>query len=159
VRLELPPLRERREDIPLLIDYFIDRFNSRQGKRITGVSDAVAAILRIHDFPGNIRELENIIEYAFVLCRNGEIETSHLPPPLRQRYSQAASFEHKGITLKELERLHIVDALRRHGGNRTAAARELGINPSTLFRKIKFLDIQCPTVNGHRHRSCAADGE
>ena len=80
-RLELPSLRDRREDIPLLIDHFVARFNRLKGKDIAGVSDAVLARLMEHDFPGNVRELENIIEHAFVLCRGGVIELKHLPRP------------------------------------------------------------------------------
>ena len=71
MRLELPSLRDRREDIPLLVDHFIARFNRLKGKDIAGVSDDVLARLMEHDFPGNVRELENIIEHAFVLCRGG----------------------------------------------------------------------------------------
>ena len=80
IRLELPSLSERREDIPLLIDHFIGRFNRLQDKEISGVSDEVLAILMSHDFPGNARELENVVEHAFVLCSRGLIELQHLPP-------------------------------------------------------------------------------
>ena len=82
VRLELPRLRERREDIPLLIDHFIAKFNRLQGKDVVGVADEVLARLMEYDFPGNVRELENVIEHAFVLCRGGLIQLSHLPAPV-----------------------------------------------------------------------------
>jgi PAS domain S-box-containing protein len=141
VRLRLPPLREHREDIPLLIDRFIRRFNRVQNKDIVGILDAALAILMAHDYPGNVRELENIIEHAFVLCRGGLIEPQHLPPALHGALGKVPRRLKTARTLVELEAIHISDALRRHDGNRAAAARELGINPSTLFRKLQKLGI------------------
>jgi PAS domain S-box-containing protein len=142
VRLELPPLRERREDIPLLVDHFVARYNRLKGRDVAGVSDAALTRLMEHDFPGNIRELENIIEHAFVLCRSGLIELAHLPPHLRGAEDEARSGLPSGLTLATMEKLLIRDALRRHKGNRAAAARELGIDVSTLFRKIKALKLK-----------------
>ncbi len=142
VRLELPPLRERREDIPLLVDHFVARYNRLKGRDVAGASDAALARLMEHDFPGNIRELENIIEHAFVLCRSGLIELSHLPPHLRGAEDEVRSGLPSGLTLAAMEKLLICDALRRHKGNRAAAARELGIDVSTLFRKIKALKLK-----------------
>jgi transcriptional regulator of acetoin/glycerol metabolism len=84
-----------------------------------------------------VRELENIIEHAFVLCRGGLIELAHLPPHLRGETGDGVSGLRPGMTLTAMEKVLIRDALRRHQGNRAAAARELGINPSTLFRKLK----------------------
>ncbi|HWQ92558.1 MAG TPA: sigma 54-interacting transcriptional regulator, partial [Clostridia bacterium] len=141
IRIELPGLRDRREDIPLLIEHFIARFNRLKGKDISGASDEVLARLMEHSFPGNVRELENIIEHAFVLCPGGVIELKHLPPSLRAGdLSEALRFG-KAMTLASVERLLIVDALRRNHGNRQKAAKELGINPSTLFRKLKSLRL------------------
>jgi PAS domain S-box-containing protein len=141
VRLELPSLCERREDIPLLIEHFVARFNRVQGKDIAGVSDDVLARLMEHDFPGNVRELENVIEHAFVLCPGGVIEARHLPLPLQGEGEGQGGGLPRGLTLEAMEKLLIRDALQRHGGNRAAAARELGINASTLFRKIKALKL------------------
>ena len=141
VRLELPSVRGRREDIPLLVEHFIARFNRLQGKDIAGVSDGVLARLMEHDFPGNVRELENVIEHAFVLCRGGLIEERHLPPNLRRAEEGQGAGLPRGLTLEAMEKLLIRDALQRCGGNRAAAARELGINASTLFRKIKALKL------------------
>lgn len=152
VRLQLPALRERREDIPLLIEHFIGKFNRLQDKRVTEVSDDVLAILMAHDFPGNIRELENILEYAFVLCRGRRIEPEHLPPTLREKPPLTGKRLRDGLTLRDLETLHIRDALRRCRGNRAAAARELGINPSTLFRKLKSLRIPLTEGDGRRRK-------
>jgi PAS domain S-box-containing protein len=142
VRMQLPPLRERREDVPLLVEHFVEKFNRLQGKQVVDVSDDVLAVLMAHDFPGNIRELENVLEYAFVLCRGRRIELEHLPPSLRERPWLSDPGRRQGLTLRDLETLHIRDALRRCRGNRAAAARELGIDPSTLFRKLKTLRIR-----------------
>jgi PAS domain S-box-containing protein len=152
MRLELPPLRERREDIPLLVEHFIERFNRLQERDVVGVSDEVLALLMNHDFPGNARELENIIEHAFVLCRSSVIELEHLPPEISRDAASLPPSLRSGLTLEEMEKLLIADALRRHDGNRKAAAEELGIHPSTLFRKIKALEIEAPDHDG-RHRT------
>jgi PAS domain S-box-containing protein len=141
IRLALPNLRDRREDIPLLIEHFIAKFNRLQGKDVVGVSDEVLARLMEYDYPGNVRELENIIEHAFVLCRGALIELAHLPPQHRGTALGETSPNIVGMTLEAMERFLIADALRRNDGNRTAAARQLGINPSTLFRKLKMLGM------------------
>jgi len=141
VRLKLPELRDRREDIPLLVDRFVSKFNRLQNKDIAAVSEDTLAVLMEHDYPGNVRELENVIEHAFVLCRGGLIEPHHLPASIRGEAENKPRVGKGALSLKTLEAMHIADAVRRHGGNRTAAARELGIDPSTLFRKIKSLNI------------------
>jgi PAS domain S-box-containing protein len=145
IRLALPPLCERREDIPLLVDHIVARFNSIQDKDIAGVSDQVLEVLMQHDYPGNIRELENIIEQAFVLCRGPLIELHHLPPELRP---EDGATRGAPMTLEAMEEQLITEALARHRGNRTRAARELGIDPSTLYRKIKALGISPPESDG-----------
>jgi len=148
VPLRLPELRDRREDIPLLLDHFIAKFNHLQGKNVAGVAEEAMGILMEHDYPGNVRELENIIEHAFVLCSSGIVEVKHLPPDLRKTLPDRRKPAGEGASLREFEAMHIADAVRRHGGNRTAAAHELGINPSTLFRKIKSLGIVLPDKDG-----------
>ena len=100
VRLELPPLRERMEDVPLLIEHFVSRFNRLQGKDVGGVSRETARILGNHHFPGNVRELENIIEHAFVLCPGGVIEPQHLPTELRPASPVPAQVALEKSTLK-----------------------------------------------------------
>lgn len=147
IRIALPSLRDRREDIPLLIAHFIAKFNRLQGKDVVGATDEVLARLMEYDFPGNVRELENTIEHAFVLCRGGLIQLAHLPPHLRIRAGDAMP-SIAGMTLQAMERVLIADALRRHRGNRSAAARQLGINPSTLFRKVRALGIDLPEEDG-----------
>ena len=141
VRLPLPPLRDRKEDIPLLVDHFVSRFNRLHSKNIGGVTDEVLATLLSYDYPGNVRELENIIEHCFVLCQDEIIERRHLPATLQAEESGGANDIRKVVTLEEMEKIFITQALARNEGNRTAAARELGIHKSTLFRKIKSLGI------------------
>lgn len=151
IHLKLPSLSQRREDIPLLINHLITRFNHLQGKNIAGVSDEVLARLMEHDYPGNVRELENIIEQAFVLCRGSVIELNHLPPELRPA-TMAGRDESHSMSLQAMERFLISETLQRRKGNRKAAARDLGINVSTLYRKIKQLGIESPEVDGRGRR-------
>lgn len=151
VQLELPPLRERREDLPLLIDHFVARFNRLKSRDIAGVSDAVLSRLMDYEFPGNVRELENVIEHAFVLCRGGLIEMPHLPPHLRPP-DEGRGGPPSGLTLVGLERWTIRHALLRNKGNRAAAARELGIDVSTLFRKIRAMDSTGADAGGQPKR-------
>jgi DNA-binding NtrC family response regulator len=136
----VPELRQRREDIPLLIEHFISKYNRLKQKDIAGISERSMAVLLRHEYPGNVRELENIIEHAFVLCPGGMIEPQHLPSHL---FGEAAALPAARVpsTLKSLEAGYIADLLRRHGGNRSAAAREMGIHPSTLFRKMRSLGL------------------
>ena len=149
VHLELPGLRKRREDIPLLVNHLITRFNRLQDKDIAGVSVQVMSRLMAHDFPGNVRELENIIEQAFVLCRGGMIELHHLPAELRP--DTVSLEETLGATdLKSMEKYLITTTLHRHCGNRMLAARDLGINAATLYRKIKAMNIEVPDHDGRK---------
>ncbi|NLF08451.1 MAG: sigma 54-interacting transcriptional regulator [Pirellulaceae bacterium] len=152
VHLKLPRLAERREDIPLLVGHLIEKFNHLQGKDIAGVSDEVMARLMDHDYPGNVRELENIVEQAFVLCRGGVIELNHLPPELRP-VAAAGRDQARPMNLQAMERYLISETLQRHKGNRKAAARDLGINVSTLYRKMRDLKIQSPDTDGRGRRT------
>ncbi|NMA20459.1 MAG: sigma 54-interacting transcriptional regulator [Lentisphaerae bacterium] len=151
VYLQLPGLAQRREDIPLLTEHLISKFNHLQNKNIAGVSDEVMTRLMEHDFPGNVRELENIIEQAFVLCRDGLIETKHLPPELRPQSGEKNGGK-EAIRLDSLERSAIEEALRRRHGNRRQTAADLGINVSTLYRKIRTLGIATPESDGRGKR-------
>lgn len=151
IHLTIPTLKERREDIPTLIDHFVTKFNHLQGKTIVGVSAEAMTQLMEYDYPGNVRELENIIEQAHVLCRGEIIELHHLPPEIRP--VTHSSGQRMGImTLKTMERHLISDALQRHGGNRILTARELGIDSSTLYRKIRDLNIEKPESDGRGRR-------
>ena len=151
IHLILPGLKERREDIPLLVDSIVMKYNRLQGKNIAGVSPEVLAKLMRYDFPGNIRELENIIEQAFVLCTGEMIELHHLPPEFRP----AATSIGEGAdpaNLKFMEKHLITETLRLYNGNRKRAARDLGINTSTLYRKIRDLKIDTPSSDGRGRR-------
>ena len=144
VKTGLPPLTRRREDIPLLINYFIQKFNVLKGKEITGISKNALNILMQYNFPGNIRELENIIEFAFVLCRGDTIKTQHLSREI-QELSQNSPDEEPDTPaslLDNAEKNAILDALQRHNANRGKTADFLGINKSTLWRKMKKYGIK-----------------
>jgi len=145
VKLELPPLSRRREDIPYLVDHFIRKFNARKGRRIISVSPEVMSLLMHHDFPGNVRELENIIEYAFVICHNSIIQPRHLPVELltpAKDESKDPVPDETPLTRAVDEYNAILATLRRNNGNITSAARELGIHRTTLWRKMKRYQIE-----------------
>ncbi len=149
VCLELPPLRNRKEDIPVLADHFIDLFNRLRGKSVKGMSQEALSLLMFHDYPGNIRELENIIERAFVLSQDEQIHARCLPENLgtcavTPRSTQANINEAIQLT----ERQVIINALRKNNNNRSAAANELGIHKSTFYRKVKKLEIDLPAADG-----------
>jgi len=143
IKIELPPLSKRREDIPLLVDHFINQFNLKKGKKIIGMPNDVLNILMKYEFPGNVRELENIIEHAFVLCHGSQIEIEHLPKEFIEKFQEDKMSNPKSAgRLKEAESDLIIDTLKKHGGNRSKAAEELGIDKSTLWRKIKKYNIK-----------------
>lgn len=155
VHINLPPLRKRMEDIPLLIERFISKMNTIKDRNISGITPEAMAILMTHDYPGNIRELENIIEHCFVLCSEDNIKTDHLPPHLRitavpphlkqpiidpEQSLQSAVH----VTEKEI----IERTLRENNFNRKVTANQLGMHKSTLFRKIKKFKINLPDTDG-----------
>ena len=144
LRIRLPELTDRRGDIPLLVDHFVARHAARSGKPIVGVSDDVLSFLMRYDFPGNVRELENIIEHGIVLCRGEIIETAHLPTELfgdAPAVTSEAESSDLETTRGRAERQIITDALERNGGNRLLTARELGMHKTTLWRKMKKYDL------------------
>ena len=153
VRMHLPPLRERKEDIPLLIEHFIEKMNMLRGKAITVVDAEALQILMCHDYPGNIRELENIIEHAFVLCNSGPIQARYLPGGFAGQHLPSDEQDTLTHTLNSTEAIAIVNALKRNYYNRLAAAKELGMHKSTLFRKIKRLNIVLPEIDGRSKSS------
>jgi PAS domain S-box-containing protein len=134
MKLTLPELAKRKEDIPLLVDHFIQRFNCEKKKNILGVTQEAMAALILYDWPGNIRELENAIEHAFVLCREELICLQHLPDELLSKIND--TFAVTGTTLKEIEKNAIFHALQRNNWKRAVTAKELEINKNTLRRKI-----------------------
>ena len=147
VKITLPPLSRRREDIGLLVDHFIEKFNVQKDRQIEAVSDEAMAILARHDFPGNVRELENIMEHAFILCRGHVIQHEHLPRELLDKVRGSADRE--DVTagegpLENAEAEAIRAVLRKHKGNQCHAADELGVHRTTLWRKIKKYGIEIP---------------
>ena len=144
IKVFLPPLSERKEDIPLLADHFVERFSHLTGKQIMGLSQEVLAALMLHDWPGNVRELENAIEHAFVLCRHELIHLRHLPTHLVPQ--GRSMLVPTGLTLKEVEKSTIEEALQRNEWKKVVTARELGIDKNTLRRKIKRLGIVDPPL-------------
>jgi PAS domain S-box-containing protein len=144
MRITLPPLRERREDVPLLVDHFIHRLNLKYGKRVLGVHPDIIALFMGFDFPGNIRELQNILEHAFILCHGTEIQVAHLPAEFLhspKRELQEISPPPSIPLLRKTEAQVIVETLHKYKGHRGKTAQELGINKSTLWRKMKRLGI------------------
>ena len=153
VRVELPALRERREDVPLLVDHFLAKFNRLQSKNVPGVSGEAMAVIMAYDYPGNIRELSNIIEHAFVLCQGGLINAQYLPSPPGNGRTAERSERPTNATIKALEAVHMADMIRRCGGNRMAAAQALNMHPSTLYRKVKKLGIELPSEDGRSKKA------
>ncbi len=143
VNINLPPLRDRREDIPLLIHHFIQHFNAVQGRRILRCSERVMAALMGYEFPGNVRELENAIEHAYVVCDGDTIRLDHLPSHIVAAFSrQPVQDDNHTNPLEEAESDTIRHALTKNSGNRNATAAELGVSRNTLWRKIKKYKIE-----------------
>jgi PAS domain S-box-containing protein len=141
--MEIPPLRDRPEDIPLLIDHFLARFNSTKGKTVVGFTQSAMEILLNHAYPGNVRELQNIIEHAFILCKTSSIGPECLPLYLQKRsFPVAGARGRKAV--REFEKELILSALRRHGGKVHRAAKEMGVHRATLWRKMKKINAAAP---------------
>jgi PAS domain S-box-containing protein len=147
VNILLPPLRDRKEDIPMLIEHFIDKFRAEKQKDINGISDPVITLLMQHSFPGNIRELENIIEYAFILCPGGMIQDHHLPDSFQVEQGEEdfeGELQTSGMSLEQIEKQAIIGALKRNRWKKMITCRELGISKDTLRRKIERYDLENP---------------
>ncbi|MFN2187166.1 MAG: helix-turn-helix domain-containing protein, partial [Candidatus Promineifilaceae bacterium] len=136
VNIAIPPLRERPEDIPLLVNHFLAAFRKKSGKSIERIAPEALGLLRRSPLPGNVRELENAVEHAFVMCHGVEITPDHLPPHIAAEIvppaAESVSVDEKAI---------ILETLNRYRGNRSKAAMELGMHRSTLWRKMKTLGI------------------
>ncbi len=152
VRIELPPLRRRKEDIPLLVEQFITRFNRLQQRAVPGITTEALSLLMAHDWPGNIRELENAVERAFILCHEGRIGIEHLPEELTAHGGGRRAERETRSAHDILDAQAIRAALERNAFNRLAAARELGIHKTTLFRRMKKLGIARPGPDGRSRR-------
>jgi len=140
IKLSLPVLVERKEDIPLLVDHFIQKFNALKGKDMIGLSQRATAAVMLYDWPGNVRELENAIEHAFVISRGQVIRLEDLPEAIHPPNDTLQI--PGGLTLREIEKHAINQALLRNKGKKMATARELGIDKNTLRRKINRLGIK-----------------
>jgi PAS domain S-box-containing protein len=152
VRIELPPLRRRKEDIPLLVNQFVARFNRLQQKSVKGIGTEALSLLMAYDWPGNIRELENAIERAFILCNDGPIGIGHLPWELTAPGAAVGADADVRSAHDVLDAQAIHAALEHNAFNRLAAARELGIHKTTLFRRMKRLGISLPERDGRARR-------
>jgi PAS domain S-box-containing protein len=143
INIHLPPFRERLDDLPLLVSHFIESFNKKFNKKIRQFSSSAYDHLMDYDWPGNIRELENVIEHCFVLCNGDVIQTECLPKRLRENRKKYSFPNNIGrnIDLKEAEKNLIKSVLEKNGWNRTKSAKELEIDPSTLWRKMKKYKI------------------
>jgi len=137
VVIEIPPLRERRDDIPLLINHFIEEFNQALGKSVKGISEAALSYLMRYDWPGNVRELKNVIKRAMIMIDGDMLWLEHLPIKVEMEDTDSASL----LSLAEVERRHIEKVLRACKWNKSRAARVLGISRPRLDRKIKAYNL------------------
>lgn len=143
VNIHLPPLRDRMDDLPSLTSHFIEKFNTLFKKKIKQFSSRAYEILQEYDWPGNIRELENVIEHSFVLCTGEIIQIEHLPLRIRESQNdiQTITLKPEMNSFEDAEKEILIQILRKNSGSRLKTARELGINTSTLWRKMKKYDI------------------
>ncbi|RJP56747.1 MAG: Fis family transcriptional regulator, partial [Deltaproteobacteria bacterium] len=137
IKLELPNLRERPEDIPLLVDHFITKFNQRDQRNIERISPYAMEILLQYEYPGNVRELENILEHAFILCKGNIISKEHLPSYTIEIASELEKIETSSGLMSQVETDTILSTLKKHNWNKIKTSEELGIHRSTLWRKLK----------------------
>ena len=138
VTLHIPPLAERKDDIPLLMHHFLQRYSAQMRKNVTGIADDVVGVLTNHDFPGNVRELENIIERGVALCNGDTVEMAQLSDELRETIKPVFRKKDGEMpTLEDHEMAYIRWVLDELGGNQSLAAQTLGINRSSLWRKLK----------------------
>jgi DNA-binding NtrC family response regulator len=146
ISLRLPALRERREDIPLLVAHFLRKYAAQNNKQVSGIQQQVLQSLQHADWPGNVRELENVIERAVVLAKDPIIGIAELPGHIQEKELAPTPGDHfalpRNATLAEIEREAIVQALQHTGGNRQATARSLNIGLATLYRKLKEYQLQ-----------------
>ena len=136
IEIALPPLKSRMEDLPLLIKHFLDLANQKNHRSILEISNDVLRIFDQYSWPGNLRELQNVIERAVVLCRGDIIKPKDLPPYFLQKEISGQITFPVGTPIEEVERKLLEEALRITGGNKTAAAKLLGITPRTVYRKL-----------------------
>ncbi len=153
IKIVIPPLCDRKEDIPLLVEHFIAKLNSLKQREIESVSAEVMTLLMKYDYPGNIRELENIIEYCFVLCHGSQITVEHLPAEFIDCLTENAGRPRAQASapLPEAEAAAIMEALTKFNGCRIVTAEYLGIEKTTLWRKMKRYGINFSPERGKSH--------
>jgi transcriptional regulator with PAS, ATPase and Fis domain len=150
IPIRIPPLRERVEDIPLLIGTFIDRLRTKTAKPITGMAQSALERLMVYHWPGNVRELKSAIEYAFVVTESGLIDRPQLPPHIFQSEGEAPPQQPSADSKEVAEKSALVDALRRTGGNQSQAARLLRVNRVTVWNRMKKYGIDLKRVLSER---------
>jgi len=141
IRVDLPPLRERIEDIPILARQFVERLSAEMGKEVVDLSEGALRVLQDYDWPGNVRELENAVERAMVIAREKVLTEEDFSFLRRRAEERAGWVPPANMTLREIERRAVEATLRRTGGNIKASAESLGIDRSTLYEKIKKYEI------------------
>jgi DNA-binding NtrC family response regulator len=142
--IHLPPLRERREDIPILADHFIKRMNKKTGKEITGLSRAAMRVFMNHPWPGNVRELENAIEHAFVLCHRKEIDSIDLPAEIRHPDHSQARYDVPDVKTrprKKLTQAALRALLEECDWNKAEVGRRVGLSRTAIWKYMKKWDI------------------
>jgi DNA-binding NtrC family response regulator len=144
VVIDLPPLRERAGDIPILAQQFIRHFSEENNKKIDGLTTDAMEVLAAHSWPGNVRELRNVIERMVVMSRGDKLTVRDIPQPIREstRPGGAGASARGGLSIEEAEKSLISRALRAHDGSRTLAARDLGISRRTLHRKLNEFGLR-----------------
>ena len=139
VEIHVPPLRDRKEDIPALIDHFVKKFNKKINHNILGISMDVQKMFMDYNWPGNVREMEHAMEHAFILCHQKTITIEHLPPVFEQFFATKITFfKNRGVNEKQA----ILEALEKTAWNKTMAAKLLGVSRRNIYRKIKEHKIE-----------------
>jgi PAS domain S-box-containing protein len=144
IPVHLPPLRNRREDIPLLADFFFNEIRLKNRKPIRNIGDAAMALLMEHPWPGNVRELKSALEYAFVTCQDGIIAPRHLPPAINGNAAGSTPQINRkiGLNREQIKRLELIEALEATGGNQSRAAELLGVSRVTIWNRMRRFGVQ-----------------
>jgi transcriptional regulator with PAS, ATPase and Fis domain len=141
VEITLPSLVDRKEDLPLLQRYFIEKFAAQYNKPVRGMTRRAQALLGRHDWPGNVRELENVIGKACMMVEGNVVDVKDLPPYLRTARAPVRAFDDNLLSMEEVQERHLVRVLERVGGDKTKAAEVLGISRSTLYSILSRMDL------------------